>query len=264
VLTKADIPPGGEGEIKVTFNSGHKKGQQNKTVTVTSNDPDNPTTKIHVHAFIEVQFGFEPYSISFGKVRADEPVTKIAKLKIKDPETVSVGKITTSSEYISARVVPPANGNSDMHTVDVEVTLDPMYPPSNIRESVSIAAIPPTVPSATLNISGEVIGDIKLEPSSMRYVRYMMDSTKSIMVQSFKITNLNPDVTFDVTEMRDPAGRLQLSKTILPNNQGIEITAVLDPLKVGRQPRIMGKIEVTINHPKYKHIEEEYVIFNRK
>ncbi|MCB8994382.1 MAG: DUF1573 domain-containing protein [Bacteroidales bacterium] len=43
VNTSADmIPPGGSGTIKATFSSAGKMGQQNKTITVITNDPENP------------------------------------------------------------------------------------------------------------------------------------------------------------------------------------------------------------------------------
>lgn len=39
---KKEFENGEEGEIKVTFNTGGRSGVQNKTVTVQSNDPENP------------------------------------------------------------------------------------------------------------------------------------------------------------------------------------------------------------------------------
>lgn len=40
---KEPIPPGGEGEIKVEFNSKGKAGKQTKTVTINANTDPNPT-----------------------------------------------------------------------------------------------------------------------------------------------------------------------------------------------------------------------------
>lgn len=43
VITSANlIPAGASGTIKATFNSAGKTGQQNKTITVITNDPENP------------------------------------------------------------------------------------------------------------------------------------------------------------------------------------------------------------------------------
>lgn len=47
------IAPGATGEIKVQFNSGKKKGKQNKTVTIQSNAEPNPTI-LQIKSDIEV------------------------------------------------------------------------------------------------------------------------------------------------------------------------------------------------------------------
>jgi len=49
VITSADmIPPGKTGTIKTSFNSAGKSGKQNKTITVITNDPENPKTILWV------------------------------------------------------------------------------------------------------------------------------------------------------------------------------------------------------------------------
>ncbi|RPG58709.1 MAG: DUF1573 domain-containing protein [Flavobacteriales bacterium TMED191] len=50
---KEPIPPKGTGEINVKFNSKNKKGNQNKTVTLTANTTP-PNTKLRVTGNIEV------------------------------------------------------------------------------------------------------------------------------------------------------------------------------------------------------------------
>lgn len=42
------IKPGEKSAIKMTFNSRGKKGPQNKTITITTNDPKNPTTRLKI------------------------------------------------------------------------------------------------------------------------------------------------------------------------------------------------------------------------
>ena len=49
---KEPIPPGGEGEIQVTFNSKGKSGNQHKSITLTANtDPSN--TRLYIKAAIK-------------------------------------------------------------------------------------------------------------------------------------------------------------------------------------------------------------------
>lgn len=50
---KEDIEPGERSEIKVTFNSAGRRGTQQKSVTIFSNDPKGPTQRLTIKAFVE-------------------------------------------------------------------------------------------------------------------------------------------------------------------------------------------------------------------
>ncbi len=54
-LEKNDIGPGDTGTIKVTFNSRGRRGIQQKSISVFSNDPANPTQRITIKAKVEVE-----------------------------------------------------------------------------------------------------------------------------------------------------------------------------------------------------------------
>jgi len=53
VVGKTELKPGEATELKVTFNSAHKVGSQYKTVTIISNDPQNPVTTVSVKAEVK-------------------------------------------------------------------------------------------------------------------------------------------------------------------------------------------------------------------
>lgn len=60
ILKGNDIAPGREGQIEVSYDTRHTAGDQRKTVTVASNDPSHPETKLEIRANIEVALGFDP------------------------------------------------------------------------------------------------------------------------------------------------------------------------------------------------------------
>ena len=55
-----EIPPGGEGQIDVTFKTGKAIGPIAKSITVTSNDPVNPSLTLQVKADLEALFVAKP------------------------------------------------------------------------------------------------------------------------------------------------------------------------------------------------------------
>ena len=50
---KSNLKPGESSNIKVTFDSTGRKGEQSKVVFVFSNDPINPTQKITINGIVE-------------------------------------------------------------------------------------------------------------------------------------------------------------------------------------------------------------------
>jgi len=48
------VSPGGESKFDVTFNSRGKKGKQNKTITVITNDPENPSIVLKITGLVNL------------------------------------------------------------------------------------------------------------------------------------------------------------------------------------------------------------------
>jgi archaellum component FlaG (FlaF/FlaG flagellin family) len=60
VLKKKVVAPGGEGQVEVTFDTNHRGGDNRKTITVLSNDPNSPRAELEIRADVEVLLAFEP------------------------------------------------------------------------------------------------------------------------------------------------------------------------------------------------------------
>ncbi len=64
-LRKTDYAPGESGDIKVTYNPHGRRGKQQTTVTVTSNDPMKPTQILELHSDIKPLMMLEPMVANF-------------------------------------------------------------------------------------------------------------------------------------------------------------------------------------------------------
>src|ERR671923_1724543 len=57
---KEEVPPGDKGEITATFNFGDRTGTQIKTVTVETDEPNNPTTVLTLKALLPELLQIQP------------------------------------------------------------------------------------------------------------------------------------------------------------------------------------------------------------
>lgn len=262
-MTEADIPPGGEGKVEVTFNTGQKMGRQRKTITITSSDPNNETTRVYVQAFIEVAFGFDSYALNFGKIQGNEPTSKTIALLVKDPDNTQVTDIVSSSEYITATQMSTTDDSAGAK-IELEVTINPGIPPGRLNETVTAHSNLPDHPQALLRISGEVKGDIGLVPDLLRFDRYPADSSKTTWVQKLRIIDESGHKPFHVLSVNNPHGHLKLDLETVKPGEIYEVTATLDDEALSEGTYFSGTITVQTDNPDQEMVEARYMIYNRQ
>ncbi len=266
-MTKADIPPGGEGKIEVSFNSGHKKGQQTQRITVTSNDPIKPTTQISITAFVEVEFDFASYQLDFGKVDKDDTVTKSAYLHIKDRQNVSITDITTSSPFISAKQLKPSD-TADSSNIEIDVTLSPGLPVGRFSEKVTAHSNLDSKPQATLQLAGTIVGDVEVTPEALSFViSESADGSAQSNQQRLSIHNKPTAKPLKVLSVSDSDERLVFDLKTINEGLQFEIVASLKPETMDStlvNKSLRGSILITTDNPDQPEITVSYNVIRRK
>ena len=138
VLKNKEVLPGGEGEIEVTFDTNRRGGDNHKTITILSNDPNNPRAELEIRANVETLLAFDPGFIRLNPEIGKQQVTEAwltgklkeqAKLKIldasSDPEvsveladkkTDNGGNLQGIRFKITGKKVGLGNGNLTLET----------------------------------------------------------------------------------------------------------------------------------------------------
>jgi len=263
VLTQADIPPGGEGEIEVTFNTGSKKGQQKKTITITSNDPVNKIAKITVLAFIEVEFDFEMHGFNFGKVKLDEPVVRSVYVLVKDPAGVQITGLEASSPFLTARQLGTETSTKGESKIEIEITLNPGYPPGKINETLLARSNLAGKPEVTMRLSGSVEGDISLSQEVLRFDSDPTKGEQTSPIQKVQIFNTSPEKKLNILSVNDPDGRIKLELKTLQIGQMYEIDASLINESLGEANYYKGAIYIETDNPEQDTLVVDYSIYSR-
>lgn len=78
LLSQREIPPGGRGELRATFNSKGFRGPVVKTIYVQSNDSRQPETRLTLHATVIPEVAVHPETIVLRDLRPGQPaVTRV-------------------------------------------------------------------------------------------------------------------------------------------------------------------------------------------
>lgn len=261
MLTKTDIPPGGEGSIEVTFDSGHKKGIQHKSVTVESNDPRTPRASLNISVVIEIVFGFEEFSVDLGTLQKGQAVTKTATLIAKDPSIAKTMKLVSSSPYISARLV-------DSPTVVpgrlmVEVAGSSAMPAGRIEATITARADDLAGSQATLPIRGRVIGRFEASPEALRFHIDTVKVDEKSVTQVIRFVNTADDARYHITGIQDATNRLSFHIDTLVADKQYDVSVTPLPAVLGARQNVSGSITFTTDDAEQPTVKVSYGVYFR-
>ena len=99
-LAEKVIKPGGQAEIKVTFNAGQRRGNQKKRVTVESNDPNTPRLFLYIEGMVNEMLAFDPRAIRLIDMEAGKKATSEVKITNKSQKPIKITELKVSDSAI--------------------------------------------------------------------------------------------------------------------------------------------------------------------
>jgi hypothetical protein len=120
-----EIPAGGEGQIKVTFNSKNFFGAVTKTIRVSSNDPDEAVVNISLKGTIVADVVVSPPGLlGFGLIRKGQAATRNITVTQSGSQELKILKVETDQPFIKTKIIPKPVNNRRNYTVEVTVSPD--------------------------------------------------------------------------------------------------------------------------------------------
>ncbi len=211
------IPPGGEGGVKVTFDTETLRGRRSKSVRIVTNDPRENRMRLRVTASIMSDLEIRPRRIYFGRVDVDSKIEKDLKLIAREPEKVKIESLETSSEYITAELVEEEVDGEKRRSI--RITLLEEAPIGRINEKLTVKTNIENMEEIIIPLQGRKLGDIQADPERIRFGDFTPDAgyekTINIISKSgkdFEITSAessDPNVTVDYS--KSPEGGYDLT-----------------------------------------------------
>ncbi len=165
LLSAEAIPPGGLGEIDVSFNPKGRRGKQKQTVSVHSNAENAPIVRLTIQALVETSVEISPNRIFFGGINNQEATTKHVRVLDSGNGKLKISRIETSSAFLSAEVGPPQLG--EVVSYEVKVVSQPGAPIGKFQETLTIYTNDKRYPRLDVSIEGNVLGSITVSPEHL-------------------------------------------------------------------------------------------------
>lgn len=205
VLAEKEIQPGGNGKIKIEYDTTGKKGNITQKIYVKTNDPVNTSTILSIKAAVQSHIKVVPGRIWLDRIAPNEKIKR--EIQIFDSGD---GKLTIESidspEEIVTEVLPERTGN--IRILPVTMIFTSGNDPGEFQKSFTIHTNDKKHPEITVPVSGIVLSDIKVFPPSV-FINGIEPGTtivKEIIITSrkgekFKNIFLKPSSPYITTEV---------------------------------------------------------------
>lgn len=250
LASAADIPPGGEGAIKATFNTRGRSGTVTKTITVETSDPDNRRVRLRLKANVLVEAGFDPRGVNLGRIDLGQEVSKTASFVSRNPAKVKLTgvEVVSENEGLTAKLVKTDGQQGVLVTFKgTEV--------GTIRGRIRGQTTSEKSPTIDLIVRGIVLGNWALRPRTISFSQ--PEEGEDPPRRRLKIQSRG-EHNFRVLKAVDQAGAVttKLSKT----DAGYELELTLNKVPEKRR----GIITITTNDPSERTLKARFFVRRRR
>jgi len=104
LLSSQQIPPGGAGEIRTTFDSGRFRGAVVKTVYLYVNDPQQPVAQFHLRGTVKPELVMSPEQADFGRLIPGRSAEVRITLTNQGDQEITLSTPETTSPELQAEL----------------------------------------------------------------------------------------------------------------------------------------------------------------
>lgn len=217
LLSDRRIPPGGTGQIQVTFRALSVGESIEKGVTLRSNDPQEPVTKLKILASVPPKVAVQPGFLRWDRLKTGEPIP--SKTILLSGEGLEISRVETSAPALQARL-RDLGEREGRRQFELQAGLDPARLPSGqINQRVSLYTNQDGQEVVVIPVLGFLEGEVTVAPPLLSFglVRKGQAPTRS----------------FEVSKARSPELEILKVESSLES-----LSTRIVPLEPGRRYRI--------------------------
>lgn len=123
LISEKNLPPGGSGEVQVSFDSTRFRGHVTKTVYLYSNDPVQPVMQLFIKGSVKESVTIDPVQVNFGPIPVGQTARTEVLLRNQGNSPLVLGTPTTTAEELTVSL--PARQFAAGSEVKVTLGLNP-------------------------------------------------------------------------------------------------------------------------------------------
>jgi hypothetical protein len=207
------LPPGGEGEVKVTLTPKGNHEDILKRIVVVSNDPKQPRFTLTMKGKLLVDVRVEPGSLNIANIPPGEPGTLEFSVTIRDPSTTEIESVKVEDQdNFELRPLEVADATDTKPAqLRYELRFRGSKTVGNFGSRVEIRTTGPNTPQLNIPIRASVVSNLRYSKRLHFSVREQVFATRQIRISTrdgvpVKIKKIVDSADLLVLDVRDPTG----------------------------------------------------------
>jgi len=169
VEDKKQVVPGGIGTIKATYHTQGRPGHATKVITITSNDPVNPSFQMQLDMTVVREVDIQPERAYFYGLKHETTQTNSVKILGKPHRLLHILSAQSSSGKVSVVFTPYVDQAAHRYGADLEITAPVTLPIGEFSDSIEVKTDDLKKPSLEIPVQGEVVGRVQYSPKTVYF-----------------------------------------------------------------------------------------------
>jgi hypothetical protein len=165
LVTAKEIPPGGVGEVKITFRSKGYQGKTKKAVTVETNDPDNPRVRLSVGGEVVAEVTVQPRYVNFRNVGKDSPPKPISlEIGLREGKGLKIREVSVNNPSVVLKELERTESGARY-----SVSLAEKVPTGRLTGKILVKTNSKKSPTIQVPLYAFVQGRVKVSPQLVSF-----------------------------------------------------------------------------------------------
>ncbi|HXL73921.1 MAG TPA: DUF1573 domain-containing protein, partial [bacterium] len=170
VEDKKEIPPGGRGIVKATYHTKGRPGHATKIITVTSNDPVNPSYQMKLDMTVVRDIDIQPDKVYFYNTQHGQAQTVTVNILGKPGLLLKILSTQSANGTVTVLgMTPNDQPATHRHGAILQVAVPATQPIGNFTDTIKVQTNYKKKPELDIDVLGEVIGKFTYSPHSVYF-----------------------------------------------------------------------------------------------
>lgn len=174
-----DILPGQTGSIKATYNTSGRPGHGIKNITVTSNDPKDPSVVLNIEMTVVRDVDVNPERVYFSNARKGTGPTQSVTILGRPGKKLKVLSAKTSNNIVEVVLKPYSEPVTELkNNINVvknreggiiDVTLPASLPITAVSDVIQITTDFKAKPEISIPVTADIVGRVQVFPKELHF-----------------------------------------------------------------------------------------------